>query len=50
MASFMPNVYFGILISLVVALAPLADLTLLPALLYLLYRRRMPGGAGGPAG
>ena len=48
MASFMPNVYFGILISLVVALALLADLTLLPALLYLLYRRRMPVAA--PAG
>lgn len=41
-AQFEPNYYFGILISVVVTLALLADLTLTPALLYWLDRRRDP--------
>jgi len=41
-ADFRPNYYFGILISIVIGLALLADLTLTPALLYRLDRRRAP--------
>jgi len=53
-ADFMPNFYFGVLISLVVLLALLADLTLTPALLHLFYGkpRRVvtdPGRATRPA-
>jgi uncharacterized protein len=50
MADFMPNFYFGILISLVVLLALLADLTLTPAMLYWLYRKRAPAPAAQDAG
>jgi predicted RND superfamily exporter protein len=45
-ADFMPNFYFGILISLVVLLALIADLTLTPAMLYWIYRKREPVRVG----
>jgi uncharacterized protein len=45
-ADFQPNFYFGILISVVVALALLADLTLTPALLYWMDRNRKVRGTG----
>ena len=44
-AQFQPNFYFGLLISAVIILALLADLTLTPALLYYMDRRKQPQAA-----
>jgi uncharacterized protein len=47
-ADFQPNFYFGVLISVVVLLALLADLTLTPALLYWLDRKKRATGSTEP--